>query len=225
MSAKKKVAAIVITTVALSALTTGVATASSKSSKSTRVSVTKSTNVGHFADRAKAEVAPVLAGLVSKGTITQAQADAITAALTAAETAARAAKPAMGPDRETHLAVIASTLGIDAATIKARLAEGETLAAIAGAKKDALIAALVADETKRIDAAVTAGKLTAAQATEIKSTLTTRVTEQVNSSRPAMGPKGPMGGKGEKGRGHGPMGAKPGKSGAPTLTLPGASAA
>ena len=225
MSTKKKVAAIVITTVALSALTTGVATASSKSSKNTRVSVTKSANVGNFAKGAKTEVASILAGLVAKGTITQAQADAITAALTAAETAARAAKPAMGPDHEAHLAVIASTLGIDAATIKTRLAAGETLAAIAGAKKDALIAALVADETKRIDAAVTAGKLTAAQATEIKATLTTRVTEQVNSSRPAMGPKGPMGGKGDKGRGHGPMGAKPGKSGAPTLTLPGASAA
>ena len=225
MSTKKKVAAIVITAVALSALTTGVATASSKSSKNTRVSVTKSANVGNFAKGAKAEVASVLAALVTKGTITQAQADAITAALTAAETAARAAKPAMGGDRDAHLALIASTLGIDAATIKTRLAAGETLAAIAGAKKDALIAALVADETKRIDAAVTAGKLTAAQATDVKAKLKERVTAQVNSSRPAMGPKGFMGGKGDKGRGHGPMGAKPGKSGAPTPTLPGASAA
>ena len=221
MSTKKKVAAIVITTVALSALTTGVATASSKSSKSTRVSVSKSANVGNFAKGAESEVASILAGLVAKGTITQSQADAISAALAAA----RVAKPAMGPDREAHLALIASTLGIDAETIKTRLAAGETLAAIAGAKKDALIAALVAEETKRMDAAVSAGKLTATQATDLKAKLTERVTTQVNSSRPAMGPKGPMGGKGDKGRGHGPMGTKPGKSGAPTLTIPGASAA
>jgi len=215
MSTKKKVAAIVITTVALTAGTVGISSAASKST-TTRVSVTSASVTG--AKGPRAEVASVLAALVTKGTITQAQADAITTALAAAEAAEHANIPkgpaGVGrPDPAATLTLISSTIGVDAATIKTRLAAGETLAAIAGAKKDALIAALVADETKRIDAAVTAGKLTAAQATTLKSTLTTRVTTEVNAVRP-MGPKG-----GDKGdRGHG--GGKGGPKGSPTLTLP-----
>ncbi len=92
-------------------------------------------------------------------------------------------------------AIVLSTLGIDAATLKSRLEAGESLAAIAGSKKDALIAALVADETKQIDAAVTAGKLTAAQATTLKAGLTAHVTEEVNAVGRIGGMKGgPMGG-------------------------------
>jgi polyhydroxyalkanoate synthesis regulator phasin len=219
MSRKKKIAAIVITSVALTAGTVGI---SSAASKTTRVSLTKvatarGTNVmgqGHAA-----EVASVLAGLVTKGTITQAQSDAITAALAAAETAEHANDPQGAPkgpglgDPAATLSLIATTIGVDAATIQKRLAAGETLAAIAGAKKDALIAALVADETKRIDAAVTAGKLTADQATKLKANLTAHVTDEVNSTRPA----GPMGG-GKGGRGHGGM--MGGNSGTTALTLP-----
>ena len=218
MSTKKKIASIVITTVALTAGTVGVSSAASKS-QTTRVSVTQTSAMGVKGPRA--EVVAVLAALVSKGTITQAQADAITAALTAAEAAAIANRPAnVGrPDPAATIALISSTIGVDAATIQKRLAAGETLAAIAGAKKDALIAALVAAETKRIDAAVTAGKLTAAQATTMKSTLTAHITEEVNSTRP-MGPKGgdkgDRGGKPGKG-GHGPKG---GPMGTAPLTLP-----
>ena len=218
MSTKKKIASIVITTVALTAGTVGVSSAASKS-QSTRVSVTQTSGMGVKGPRA--EVAAVLAALVTKGTITQAQADAITAALTAAEAAAIANRPADGgrPDRAATLALISSTIGVDTATIQNRLAAGETLAAIAGAKKDALISALVAAETKRIDAAVTAGKLTAAQATTMKSTLTAHVTEEVNSTRsmgPKGGDKGDRGGKPGKG-GHGPKGGPMGTS---PLTLP-----
>ena len=212
MSTKKKVAAIVITTIALTAGTVGVSSASSKST-TTRVSVTQASNAGVKGPRA--EVVAVLTALVTKGTITQAQADAITAALTAAEVA-RPAMP-LGANKEAHLALISSTIGVDAATIKTRLAAGETLAAIAGAKKDALITALVADETKRIDAAVTAGKLTAAQATTLKSTLTAHVTTEVNSVRP-MGPKG--GDKGDRGHSGPKNGGKGGAMGSQTLTLP-----
>ena len=95
-------------------------------------------------------------------------------------------------------AVITATLGIDAATLRSRLVAGESLATIAGAKKDALIAALVAEETKQIDAAVTAGKLTADQAKTLKDNLNAHVTEEVNSvrMRGMSGPKlgGPMSG-------------------------------
>ena len=97
-------------------------------------------------------------------------------------------------------AVILSTLGIDATTLRTQLQAGKSLADIAGAKKDALIAALVAAETKAIDDAVAAGKLTAANATSLKANLTAHVTAEV-SQVPSAG-MGAMGGKG----GMGPMG-------------------
>jgi polyhydroxyalkanoate synthesis regulator phasin len=135
--------------------------------------------------------------LVGKGTISQSQADAIAKALkdkAAAKDADRAA------DRAAKEAVITSTLGIDATTLRTRLQAGESLATIAGAKKDALIAAIVAFETKEIDAKVTAGKITAAQATTLKANLTARVTDMVNSVKgPGMGKRGGM--HGDKGNG------------------------
>ena len=114
-------------------------------------------------------------------------------------------------DRHEHLAnrvsVITTTLGIDAATLKSRLDAGDSLATIAGAKKDALITALVAFETKRIDAAVTAGKLKAERATEMKSKLKDFVTKMVERKQDmGKGPKGIGGPKGPgdfMGKGHG----------------------
>jgi hypothetical protein len=113
-------------------------------------------------------------------------------------------------ERAAMEALVAKTIGLDASVIKTRLAAGETLGAIAGAKKDALIAALVAEKTKRIDAAVTAGKLTAAQATTMKAGLVAHVTAEVDSVR---GPKG-AGIGGHKGPGMGDhKGHKGGKGG------------
>ena len=155
------------------------------------------------------ELAQALKDLVAKGTLTQAKADAITAAVKTAM-ANRPAKP-NGPmgggfQNSNKEAVITATLGIDATTLRTRLAAGESLATIAGAKKDALIAALVADETKQIDAAVAAGKLTAAQATTLKAGLTAHITEEVNEV-------GHMGGFGGPGRGHGGHGGHGGRGG------------
>jgi polyhydroxyalkanoate synthesis regulator phasin len=227
MSSKKKVFAVAITTAALTVGTFGVAGAATKA---TRVSKTTVTSIANQAASGKLghgeELKTLLSALVTKGTITQAQADAIIAAHTAAEAARDALRPPKGPkgdkaSMDARLTVIAKTLGIDSATVLTRLQAGETLATIAGAKKDALIAALVADETKRIDAAVTAGTLTAAQATTLKANLVAHVTEEVNSTRP-IGPKGGHGGKGGRG-GHG--GFKGGPSGAPTIPAPAATTA
>ena len=215
MSTKKRVAAVLITTVAISAGTVGIASADAKS-KTNRVSVASSTMKGPRG----LDLAATLSALVAKGTITQAQADAVLAAANAARAAADAMRPAK-PDHAARLALIETTIGVDAATIQTRLAAGETLAAIAGAKKDALIAALVADETKRIDAAVAAGQMTAAQATVKKTNLTAHVTAEVNSIRPMGGKLGHKDGKGGKG-GHGPKG---GVAGATALTLPAVPAA
>jgi hypothetical protein len=223
---KKKVFAVAITTVALTAGSFGVSQAATKSTKVTRVSVSAPGNPNASGKIGRgAEVAAILSGLVAKGTITQAQADAIIAAHTAAEAARDALRPPKGPKDgkgglDAKLAVVASTLGIDSATVMTRIKAGETLAAIAGAKTPALIAALVADETKRIDAAVTAGKLTAAQATQMKAGLVAHVTEEVNSPAPLRGPKGDDH-QGKGGRGdHGPRGGKGGNSGAPVIPVP-----
>lgn len=225
MSSKKKVFAVAITTAALTVGTFGVAGAATKA---TRVSKTTITSIANQTASGKLghgeELSALLSALVTKGTITQAQADAITAAHKAAQAARDALRPAKGPkaSMDARLAVIATTLGIDTTTVLTRLKAGETLATIAGAKKDALIAALVADETKRIDAAVTAGTLTAAQATALKANLVAHVTEEVNSTRP-IGPKmDHRGGKGGKG-GHGGM--RGGTSGAPTIPAPAATTA
>ncbi|MCX6429405.1 MAG: hypothetical protein NTX12_00200, partial [Actinobacteria bacterium] len=139
-----------------------------------------------------------------KGTLTQAQVDALNAALTAAHAAN---VPPANPNRAAMENLITTTLGIDAATLEKRLIAGDSLATIAGAKTGALIAALVAAETKEIDAAVTAGKLTAAQATTLKSGLTTQITAMVNATGGMGRGRGGMMGGG-KGNDHdgGPMG-------------------
>ena len=233
MSSKKKVVAVVITTAALTVGSFGVASASSKATKVSRTTVTTVANAAQSGKLGRgAELSALLSALVTKGTITQAQADAITAAATAADAARDALRPAkdgINNPFDQKLTVISSTLGIDSATVLTRLKAGETLAAIAGAKKDALITALVADETKRIDVAVTAGKITADQAATLKAGLVAHVTEEVNATAPVGGPRGPMGGDqgpkgGKGGRGHGgPMGGgmNGGASGALTIPTPG----
>ena len=191
MSSKKRVAAVAITIAALTAGSVGVASA-------------------HDAAGKGAAKTTILAELVKAGTITQAQADAITKKFDDLKTTMDANKAANKAARDAHHAaeeaLVASTLGIDAATIKTRLAAGETLGAIAGAKKAALITALVAFETKEIDARVTAGTLTAAQATTLKANLTDHVTKMVESVKGPKGDKGPkgMGPKDGKGMGKGP---------------------
>lgn len=219
MSSNKKIVAVVLTTAALTIGSVGVASASQGKSTSVRTSTSKTTvnaianpMAGQMMEGREAALKNILAGLVTKGTITQAQSDAITAAVTAARAAHEADRDAIqaanSARRTAHEALIATTIGIDAATIKTRLAAGETLGAIAGAKKSALITALVAEATKNIDAAVTAGKMTAAQATTLKSGLTARITADIDSVRGAMGPGkgGPgKGGPGMGGRGHGNM--------------------
>ncbi len=128
--------------------------------------------------------ATVLSSLVTAGTITQAQSDAIAKKFEEVMAAHKANHEAYKSAREAYRsgqeALIVSTIGLPAATIKARLVAGESLATIAGAKKDALIAALVAYEIKAIDAAVVAGKLTAAEATILKAKLPAQVTAAVN---------------------------------------------
>ena len=153
---KKLVAAIAATAIVLNVSATAVASADN--------------------GKGRAAMSSLLSGLVSNGTITQSQADAI---IKAAQDARAAAKGVMDKNREAINSVITSTLGISLDSLKSRLKAGESLATIAGDKKAALITAISAEINKQIDAAVTAGKLTAAQATAQKMKTTERVTNMV----------------------------------------------
>jgi len=103
----------------------------------------------------------------------------------------------------------ATYLGTTASSLVTQLQSGKTLADIAGSKKDGLIAALVAHEKQEVADAVTAGRLTQAQADAITPTLTQRFTDLVNGLHPAHAPGrgfghgGPGPGHGD-GLGHGP---------------------
>ena len=160
----------------------------------------------------------VLSGLVSKGTLTQSQVDAINKGLDDLRASAQADRDAK---RAADIKVITDTLGITAADLQTRLQAGDSLATIAGAKKDALIAAIVAAKTKDIDAAVTAGKLTAAQATTMKANLKDHVTKMVEAT-PGKGPR--MDGDNDGDMGMGPnmgpnMAPNTGTNGVPNLGM------
>jgi hypothetical protein len=100
MSSKKNVIAIAVTTVALTVGSIGIAQATSKSKVvSTKVTRTSSTGIANpmaKAGGAEEAIASVLTALVTKGTITQAQADAIKTAFAAAAPARGIDKPGKG---------------------------------------------------------------------------------------------------------------------------------
>ena len=108
------------------------------------------------------------------------------------------APPAGGPGRGFRiegapLAAASTYLGISDADLRTNLQAGQNLgqiaAATAGKSRDGLIAAIVADENGKIDAAQTAGRITADQATQQKANTTARVTALVDGTAPT-GPGG-----------------------------------
>ena len=163
---------------------------------STAIVLSVSSTSTAFADNEKGEkrISSMLSGLVSNGTITQSQADAI---IKAAEGMRAATKSIRDANRTALDSVITSTLGISLDTLTSRLKAGETLSSIAGDKKSALITALAAEINKQIDAALAAGKITANQATAQKAKSVDRVTNMVNNvkgfgkkaNRPGVLPK------------------------------------
>jgi len=109
------------------------------------------------------------------------------------------------------LQMIAKDLGMQPAGVKAALAGGQSIAALAKSHNvdpQKIINDLVADATSRIDAAVSSGKITSAMADKIKAGLTDAVTAVVNGTAhlgPRMfGPFGPFGFGGPGQRGHRP---------------------
>ena len=92
-----------------------------------------------------------------------------------------------------HLDAAASYLGLTQAELRTQLDAGKTLADVAkaqGKTVDGLVSALVADEKNELDAAVSAGRLTQAQADQMLANAQDRFTALVNGQLPPRGPHG-----------------------------------
>ncbi len=135
-----------------------------------------------------------LDGLVAKGTLTRAQADAVVGAVKA-EVGER---PDMGGHRHGHrrhadrrqvVATAAKAIGISPEDLAAALGDGKSIADVATANDvdpASVVKALVDAGTARVDAAVKAGRLKAEQAAGIKERLpemAERIVEHKEPSR------------------------------------------
>lgn len=127
--------------------------------------------------------AAIVAG-VGLGTIAGAMFGAPSVSGAAEQAVAVAAHPGPGPGARGHgLGVAAEAIGIEADELLAALRDGQTIAEVAeanGVEAQAVVDALVADATARIDARVAAGDLDAERAEEIKANLPERMTALVN---------------------------------------------
>jgi polyhydroxyalkanoate synthesis regulator phasin len=114
---------------------------------------------GRFAD--------ALSGLVSKGTITQQQADAVSEALSDSWEQERADREADRAARKAEIdALLKDTLDMDADAVREQIRGGKTLREVAGDSADELAAGMLNLVGKRLDAAVKDGRITQAQAEE-----------------------------------------------------------
>ncbi len=141
-------------------------------------------------------VKQALTGLVTDGTLTQAQADKVATTLGNADLGGRGGHgpggfgPGGGPGRGADLDAAAKALGVTAADLRTALQGGRTLAQVAADKRvpvATLVTALVDAEKAELAQAVKDGRLTQAQADQRGADLTARVTDRVNATRPARG--------------------------------------
>lgn len=155
------------------------------------------TVTGAVSDRVT-KIKDALKGLVSDGTLTQAQADKV--ATTLADKLPPPGGPGGrgGPGGHGHgfgpgLEAAASALGLTEDQLRTELRSGKSLADVAKAKGvsvDTLISKLVAAAKAKIAERVKAGELTQAQADERLADLKERITDMVNRTPPAR-PDGP----------------------------------
>jgi hypothetical protein len=153
-------------------------------------------------DRAAARLTSIknaLKGLVSDGTITQAQADKVAGTLAESGLGGPGGpggRGGHGPGGRVSAEATAKVIGITVDQLRTAQQSGQTLAQIAeahGVAKADLIKGLVEAAKTQLAADVKAGKLTQAQADQVTSDLTARITERVD--RVGRGPGGPGNGK------------------------------
>ncbi|NOU91504.1 hypothetical protein GC102_38130 [Paenibacillus sp. LMG 31460] len=164
-----------------------------------------------------AETASITAD-VTTGKITQAQADNVLKGLTDQLTkridaigfkggfpGGEGGRGGMGKGHGGNLVEQTATiLSVEQSVVQDALKAGKTLSAFAvekGLTEADYVAKLVAAETTAINAEVTAGKITQAQADQILTGLSDRLTKQVQSTRPEGGRDGRGGGHGGPGGG------------------------
>lgn len=184
-----------------------------------QTSSTTAADVSAPADRPDpaVHIAEVLKPLVDDGTITQTQADAVSAALVA-DHQARDGEHGKGGPGGPKAEVLAQALGMTTDELHSALESGKTIAQVAadqGVDVQVVIDALTAGMTSHINEEVANGELTQEEADAKLADLSTHITDMVNNPRPAEGPggKGGHGGPGgERGPGgeHGPRGPRGG---------------
>ena len=159
-------------------------------------------------------ITQALAGLVTDGTIDQAQADLVAQTLAESGLGGHGGPGRGGPGLEAA----ATALGITEAELRTALHGGATLAQVAageGVGVDTLVAALVEAERTRVAQAVADGRITQAQADERLADVTERVTERVNSTMPSRPDHGHGPGRGANAPAEAPADA-PAETPAPT---------
>jgi hypothetical protein len=134
---------------------------------------------------------------VAAGTMTKAQGDELKAQIAADEFPLFGGRPGFGHGPGgphgafgAHLSAAATYLGVTEAELRTSLEGGKTLADVAKAKgksASGLVDALVADETKELDAAVSAGKLTKAQRDALVANAKQRFQDLVDGKLPERG--------------------------------------
>ena len=153
-----------------------------------------------------ASIKGALSGLVKDGTLTQAQADKVATTLDTQlpQRGMRGMRGMGGPGghlggmgmAQTHEAA-AKALGMTTDELTTAVQGGKSLADVAKDQKvsvTALVKAMVASAESQLATAVKDGTLTKAQADTMKSSLTERITDQVNRVRSQRGPGHGLGG-------------------------------
>jgi hypothetical protein len=193
---KKKMAAVALSAALLGGGAAGaalmsptIASADSTTSSSAATTAANGSDSTHAKPGAWAD--DVFEKLVSDGTITQAQADKVQAALDAARPEGG---PGGGPGGAgPGLEVAAKALGIDASALRTDLQSGKTIADVAkdkGVDVQTVIDALVTDMQSHLADGVSSGRLTQAQADQMKAHASERATALVNGERPDGPPPG-----------------------------------
>jgi phage FluMu protein gp41 len=125
----------------------------------------------------------------SAGWITDAQETSLLSGLTRQITSLVNAGPPVPPTTKPRLLETAATyLGISVSDLQTALKSGKTLADVAtanGKTVDGLVTALTAQAKTNLDAAVTAGTITAAQEQTLLTNITKRTTDLVNNAKPS----------------------------------------
>jgi hypothetical protein len=145
----------------------------------------------------------VVGGITGGYVISQAATASPSGSATPSASAPGHGRAGWGPAARTQdMQQAATAIGISASQLQTELSAGKTIAGVAkehNVAVDAVISTLVADENAEIDAAVSGGHLTQAQAAQMKTQTTQRVSALVNGTAPAHGPGSPRGADGLQG--------------------------